>query len=272
MIRIGHNPNTNMLPMFYDLPKHHPLLEWVTAQPTGHNAMLDGGQIDTAPISAYSYGQHWRKYYILPDLSVSTKGRVGSILLFSKYPISDLTGKKIALTSHSATSVNLLKILLHRFYEVSPEYVTMDCGLEEMLNEADAGLLIADVAIRASVSQSGLRVYDLGEEWYQHTGCSMTYSVWAVPKRLVSEKPEEICATHDLLLSAKHHALEHMEKIVERCVEMLGISERYWFDYFAQFKYDLGPDLQEGLKRYFTLCFEEGLLPENPKLEFWPQK
>lgn len=256
--------------MFYDLPRQHPLLEWVTAQPTGHNAMLAEGRIDTAPISAYSYGQHWKEYYILPDLSVSTRGRVGSILFFSKYPIHELNGKKIALTSHSATSVNLLKILMHRFYDVSPEYVTMDCGLEEMLTEADAGLLIADAAIQAAANHPEFQIYDLGAEWYKNTGCSMTYSVWAYPKRLVFERPEEIRATHQLLLEAKQQALGHIEKLVEACVDMLGISEMFWLDYFSQFKYDLGLDLQEGLNRYFTLCFEEGLLPDKPELEFWP--
>ena len=271
MIRIGHNPNTNMLPMFFYLPRKHDLLDWITAEPTGHNAMLAEGRIDTAPISAYSYGQHWRDYYVLPDLSVSTKGRVGSILLFSKYRLHELNRKKIALTSHSATSVNLLKLLLHRFYEVSPEYVTMNAGLEEMLKEADAGLLIADGAIRAAAANPELHIIDLGQEWFNQTGCSMTYSVWAFPKLLVEEKGEELRDVHQLLLQSKQQALKDMEKVVETCVQMVGGTKEFWFDYFAQFKYELDADLQEGLNRYFSLCFEEGLLPEKPELEFWPE-
>jgi chorismate dehydratase len=270
LIRIGHNPNTNMLPMFYYLPRKHHLLDWVMAQPTGHNAMLAGGHIDTAPISAYSYGQHWREYFIYPDLSVSTKGRVGSILLFSKVPIQELNGKRIALTSQSATSVNLLKILLHRFYEVSPQYVTMNAGLEEMLAEADAGLLIGDNAIRAAAARPEINIFDLGQEWYNQTGCSMTFAVWAFPRRLILEKGEELREVHQLLLESKKKSLEDMGKVVESCVQMLGLTNEFWFDYFAQFKYELGPSLQEGLNRYFSLCFEEGLLPEKPELEFWP--
>jgi chorismate dehydratase len=271
LIRIGHNPNTNMLPMFYHLPRKHPLLEWVTAEPTGHNALLADGQIDTAPISAFSYGQHWREYFVLPRLSVSTKGRVGSILLFSKFTIEELKGKRIALTSQSATSVNLLKVLLHRYYEVFPQYVTMDTGLEEMLSESDAGLLIADKAIRAAAEHPELYIYDLGQEWFNHTGCSMTYSVWAFPKRLLLEKGDELREVHQLLLESKKQSLEDIENVVETCVHMLGLTKEFWFDYFAQFKYELGPGLQEGLNRYFSLCFEEGLLLEKPILEFWPE-
>jgi chorismate dehydratase len=271
LIRIGHNPNTNMLPMFFYLPHQHKLLEWVTSEPTGHNAMLAEKLIDTAPISAFSYGQHWREYYILPDLSVSTRGRVGSILLFSKYPLDQLDGKKIALTSQSATSVNLVKIILQRFYGVSPEYFTRDAGLEEMLQEADAGLLIADRAIKAAASQPDVHVFDLGQEWLKQTGCSMTYAVWAFPKVLVQEKGEELREVHSLLLDSKQKALRDIDKVVEACVKMLGGTQEFWQDYFAQFKYELGEDLQEGLNRYFALCYEEGLLPEKPELEFWPE-
>ena len=85
--------------------------------------------------------------------------------------------KKIALTSQSATSVNLLKILLQRFHDVSPHYFTMDAGLDEMLAVADAGLLIADRAIRAAAAHPKLHIFDLGQEWFSQTGCSMTYSV-----------------------------------------------------------------------------------------------
>lgn len=260
-----------MLPMFFYLPRQHALLDWVTAEPTGHNAMLADGRIDTAPISAFSYGQHWRDYFILPNLSVSTRGRVGSILLFSKYPLDELTGKKIALTSQSATSVNLLKILLHRFHDVSPQYITMDAGIGEMLKEADAGLLIADRAIRAAADCPDLHIFDLGQEWFNQTGCSMTYAVWAFPRHLIPEKAEELREVYLLLLKSKKQALKDMDKVVETCVAMLGGTKEFWFDYFAQFKYELGPDLQEGLNRYFSLCYEEGLLPEKPEPEFWPE-
>lgn len=270
MIRIGHNQNTNMLPMFYSLSRENPLLDWVIAQPTGHNKMLAEGKIDTAPISAFSFGEHWRDYAILPDLSVSTKGRVGSILLFSKYPLQQLDGRKVALTSHSATSVNLLKVLMKEFYHSTPEYVIMDAGLKEMLAEADAGLLIADQAIQAALDQPNVQIIDLGEEWYRQTGCSMTYSVWAYPKSLIQEKGEELRETHKLLIQARDHALTHMDEIVHTCVEMLGATSDFWFDYFRQFRYTFNSELQQGLSRYFEYCVKYGQLSEQPEFMIWP--
>ena len=270
MIRIGHNPNTNMLPMFQFLSREHSLLDSITAEPAGHNAMLADGRIDMAPISAFSYGEHWRDYAILPNLSVSTKGRVGSILLFSKVPLKDLDGLTVALTDTSATSVNLTKILLHHYYGVSPRYLTMPSDLQGMFVKADAGLLIGDAAIKAALLHPDCYVYDLGEEWLKHTGCSMTYAVWAFPKRLVSERGGEVLTVYRLLLEAKTKALSNMEDIVNTCQMMLGGSLDFWRDYFAQFNYGLDHTLVSGLNTYLNLCFEQKLLPSRPILEVWP--
>ena len=272
MIRIGHNPNTNMLPMFHFLPKEHPLLESITAEPTGHNAMLSDGRIDMAPISAFSYGEHWKDYAILPNLSVSTKGRVGSILLFSKVPLKDLDGLNVALTDTSATSVNLTKILLHHYYGVTPRYLTMRSNLQGMFAKADAALLIADAAIQAALENPDCFVYDLGEEWFQHTGSSMTYAVWAFPKRLISERKEELKIVYRLLLDAKAKALCNMEDIVKTCQTMLGGALPFWEDYFTQFNYGLDQTLISGLQKYLDLCFEQNLLSSRPVLEFWPEE
>ncbi|WP_407308646.1 menaquinone biosynthetic enzyme MqnA/MqnD family protein [Desulfosporosinus sp. SB140] len=272
MIRIGHNPNTNMLPMFYFLPKEHPLLESITAEPTGHNAMLADGRIDMAPISAFSYGEHWQDYVILPNLSVSTKGRVGSILLFSKVPLENLDGLTVALTDMSATSVNLTKILLHQFYGVVPKYVTMTSNLQAMFAKADAALLIADSAIQAAQKHPDCFIYDLGAEWLKQTGHSMTYAVWAFPKKLLTRQSEELKVVYHLLLEAKSKALDNMEDIVNTCQIMLGSSLEFWKDYFAQFHYDLDATLMSGLQKYLDLCYEQNLLPSRPVIGFWPKE
>lgn len=270
MIRIGHNPNTNMLPMFHFLPQNNTFLERVTAEPTGHNAMLADGRIDMAPISAFSYGEHWQDYFVLPDLSVSVKGRVGSILLFSKVPLDNLQDKVVALTELSATSVNLTKILLHRYYQVFPKYLTTTSDLSEMFMKADAALLIGDLAIRAAAEQPDCLIYDLGEEWFKCTGCTMTYAVWAFPKRLSLERPHEVKTVYNLLIEAKEHALNHIEEIVRTCVGMLGGSVTYWQEYFGHFYYGINQEYIHGLQTYFDLCCEQGFLSSNPRISFWP--
>ena len=271
MIRIGHNPNTNMLPMFHFLSREDPLLESITAEPTGHNAMLAEGRIDMAPISAFSYGEHWQDYVILPNLSVSTKGRVGSILLFSKVELKALDGLTVALTDTSATSVNLTKILLHHYYGVSPRYVTVHSDLQGMFDMADAALLIGDAAIQEALKNPACYVYDLGEEWFNHTGYSMTYAVWAFPRKLIAEQGEEVRYVYHMLLEAKERALGNMNDIVKTCQSMLGGTLDFWNNYFSQFNYGLDPSYVLGLKKYLDSCFEQQLLLSRPVLEFWPE-
>ena len=270
MIRIGHNPNTNMLPMFYYLPRKHPLLHWVTAEPTGHNAMLADGRIDLAPISSFAYAQHADAYAVLPGLSVSTKGTVGSILLFSKVELSELGGKTVALTSNSATSVHLTKIILERFYGVKPRYVTMHGGLAEMFAVADAALLIADMAIQGAMAEPDCLIIDLGEEWLKQTGFSMTYSVWAYPKDLILKIPEEVLQVHNLLIDAKERALKNLEPLAQACSQMVGGQVDFWRRYFAQFHYNLDEELVAGLEYYYALCYEQGFLVKRPRLNIWP--
>lgn len=272
MIRIGHNPNTNMLPMFHFLPKEHPLLECITAEPTGHNAMLSDGRIDMAPISAFSYGEHWQEYLILPNLSVSTQGRVGSILLFSKVPLQNLDGLTVALTDTSATSVNLTKILLHHYYAVDPHYLTMRSNLQGMFARADAALLIADAAIQAALLQPECYIYDLGEEWFNLTGFSMTYAVWAFSKRLLFQREEEVFTVYQMLIDAKAKASSNMEDIFKTCQTMLGGTLQFWQDYFSRFNYGLDQTTVTGLKKYLDLCFEQNLLASRPLLKFWPEE
>ena len=270
MIRIGHNPNTNMLPMFFHLPHQHPLFNWVTAEPTGHNALLAEGRIDMAPISSYAYGCHSDEYALLPGLSVSTRGKVGSILLFSKLPLAELGGRKVALTSNSATSVHLTKIILERFYDVKPVYETMSGDLAAMFAVADAALLIADMAIEAAMAQPDCLVYDLGEEWLKQTGFSMTYSVWAYPKDLILKRPAEVIQMQALLMAAKEKALQDIEVIVAACTQMLGGGTDFWRDYFSRFRYDLDHELLTGLEHYYALCYEQGFLLKRPRLNIWP--
>ncbi len=268
--KIGHNPSANMLPMFYYLDNTNPLFELVTEVPTGHNRLLAAGKIDMAPISTFSFGEHWDKYSILSGLSVSAKAKIDSILLYSKFELKDLDGRVIALTDTSATSVNLLKIILERFYQVKPAYVTMAPDLDSMLEKFDAALLIADEALAGLSRNTGCIIYDLSQEWYKHTGLPMVFAVWAVSNRVLAESPEEVGHVHSMLVKSKEMGLQNIDKIIDRCITSMGNDYKFWSAYFSQLRYGLEPELLEGLETYFGYCTELGLLPSRPFIKLWP--
>lgn len=111
---IGEISYTNILPMFYYLNREELVrkgCEFVPRVPAKLNEGMADGTVHVGGISSFSYGEHADDYVIFPNLSVSSYKEVGSIFLFSKIPITQLNGKSVALTSSSASSVNLLKIL-----------------------------------------------------------------------------------------------------------------------------------------------------------------
>lgn len=270
-IVVGYNPAANMLPMFYFLDRSNPELEFVSGVPAEHNRLMAEGKLDMAPISAFSFGQHWDKYTLLADLSVSAKGPFGSLLLFSKFELPELDGRTVALTNTSASTVNMLKIILECFYHIRPVFKTMPPALDTMLANADAALLIADEALAGLArNNNNLLVYDISQEWEKHTGLSMTFAVWAVSNSTLEMLPDAVEYIHNLLLESKQKGLCHVDKVIDHCITNLGHDAKFWSVYFSQLRYGLEPELLQGLDTYFRYCVDLGLLPVQPRLTIWP--
>jgi chorismate dehydratase len=137
--RLGIVSYTNVAPLHWQLmPWEH--AEFVRGVPTELNQMLLEGFIDLTLISSIEFIRHRDKLKALPDFSIATLGPVQSVMLFHWEPWEKLNGKKIAVTTDSATSVELLKILL-RETNISANFVPMKPDLDEMLESCDAALL-----------------------------------------------------------------------------------------------------------------------------------
>lgn len=106
------------------------------------------GGADVAIIPAIEY-QRIPGLVILPDLAIASKKMVRSLLLISKSPITD--GMRIALDSSSRSTQALTKILCKKHWREEPEFVEMAPNLPEMLEKADAALLIGDPALAVSL-------------------------------------------------------------------------------------------------------------------------
>jgi chorismate dehydratase len=81
---------------------------------------------------------------IVPDVSISAKGPVRSILLVSKVPIESV--RTVAVDTSSRTSVALTQVLFTKFYGGERDLKPMDPDLGPMLAACDAALLIGDAA------------------------------------------------------------------------------------------------------------------------------
>jgi chorismate dehydratase len=132
-LKIGRIPYANLFPIYYTLEREFDCsaYEFVEGAPSKLNKMLREGQIDVCPSSSVEYLRNPDLYNIIDDISVSSKGKVGSVILFTRRPIETISGKKIMITDQSDTSVALLDIILKRFYEYDYESELSDAPHRE---------------------------------------------------------------------------------------------------------------------------------------------
>ncbi len=267
-IRIGEISYSNVWPVSYFFDPTGLNVELIPQVPSLLNRGMKKGEIDLGPISSFAYGEAYPNYLLLPHLSVSATGAVGSIFLFTKgKSLSELDGAKIALTNTSATSVHLLRILLERFERVRPLYITMAPDLKQMLRRADAAMVIGDDAIRASWSDQGYRAFDLGEEWYLRTGLSMTFAVWAIRKEIVEYRWSEIEKIYDRFIESKEKSRQNLLPVIQHAMNKLGGTEAFWQKYFWGLSHDLGEKEIAGLQTYYRYAAELGFLKEGIKVD-----
>lgn len=269
---IGKISYTNAWPLFYyvDPESLRTPATMVVEVPSVLNEGMKKGDIHIGALSSFAYAEAADKLQLLPDLSVSSDGAVKSIFLFSRGPVETLKNGTIALTNTSATSVNLLKILMQKSLGGAPEYITMEPDLEVMMENADAALLIGDNAIRASWYNRGeYHVTDLGAWWKEWTGCSMTFAVWAVNRNAASNNPEAMAEIARMFRDSKRRSLNDLSPIVSEAISRIGGTESYWQGYFSNLCYDFDELQQKGLRLYFKYAYELGLLKHDVIPELW---
>ncbi len=190
--QVGHIQFLNCLPLYHMLVKNGAVLEMDLFKdtPVELSRKIIAGRLDISPIPAIEYARHADSLMLLPDLTVSSSGRVMSITVVSKVPIQELDGQTVALTNTSATSQVMAKIIFREKYNISPVYFESPPDLPEMFREAEAALLIGDDALRLFPNKGGYYLYDLGELWQELTGEKMVYAVWAVRREYVRKHPE----------------------------------------------------------------------------------
>jgi chorismate dehydratase len=219
------------------------------------------GEIDMGPISSFAYADQYPHFVIMPDLSISAMGPVGSIFLFTRdQSLSEISNSRIALTSTSASSVALLRILLEKFEGGKPEYVTLDPDLKEMMSVADATLLIGDDALKALWNNPGYRVLDLGQEWFNYTGLSMTFAVWAVRREIADTRTKELEEIYVRFMEAKEKGLLDIRPVIQEAIKQLGGDVEFWTKYYNGLCYDLRDKEIEGLKAYYQYAAELGMI------------
>ena len=269
-LTVGHITYANCAPFFHYLTAAGFQGHIVPGVPAELNLRLAAGEIDLSPSSSFEYARNWRDYLLLPGFSISSRGPVQSVLLFTPGPLEDLACD-IALTGESATSVNLLHVLLREYLRLPHlRCLSAERPVEEVIASGGAALLIGDRALKASRSAPpGVRIYDLGELWLSHTGLPFVFALWIVRRAAAQQKHEEIARLLYQLKESRRLALSDLPGLAAEAAERAWMAEADLLAYWQAMEYGLDADHQQGLRLFFELCVKHGLLGEMPELRFF---
>ena len=218
--------------------------------PSNLNKLLFEGKIDVGIISAAEYLEHYYKYFILPDLSISSCKDVKSVILASHIPLEDI--EKNYITKESKTSVNLLRVIFEIFLNKKPEYKPF-----ESLKNKPSVLLIGDKALKHKSDYP--YVYDLSKIWFDYTNLPFTFALWCVNKDYFLNNREKV---YNFQRKLKENVKEFFEKIDNHPLE----TEKK--EYLKNLSYDLTDKYIQSLRLFSQYLKQLNLIKKIPDFRF----
>jgi len=267
---VGRISYLNAIPFFHHLRQTGFTGRVVDGVPAELNARLAAGELDLSPSSSFEYALHWHDYLLLPGFSISSFGPVHSVLLFSRLPLTEVGQGDIVLTGESATSVNLLKVLLQEFCGANRVVCRVADGpVEAVIAAGGSALLIGDRALRTARNlPEGMRAYDLGELWQRYTGLPFVFALWIVRRAAYAARQGEIQTFCRQLGQSLELAFADLRGMAAAVTPGGPLTAEELVSYWQTVSYQLPPTHHAGLRRFFALCAKHGLLAEEPELRF----
>lgn len=259
MARIGMVNYINTAPIYEPWKRRGIDFGWQVeeAPPATLNKKLAAGELDLGFVSCIEYGLHPWLYRILPDLSISANGPVGSVFLFSKIPIKELDGQLVLLSSQSDTSVLLTKVVLEEFFGVKPRYVKGEVAGEYRV-ECAALLAIGDDALRLVEEGAFDYQLDLGETWKEHTGLPFVFAVCAVREDFCAAQPEMLGSIHRRFIECREEGRSRLKDICMIAAPRIPMEVADCFAYLKGIEYDLADEKRVALERFFGYLIQRG--------------
>jgi chorismate dehydratase len=270
-VKLGRISYVNVAPVYY-LLNGTLKPEWceiVSSPPSVLNSLLAKGEIDISPVSSAAYALHQDDWLLLPDLSISCLGKVMSVMLVSKLEFEKLDNRKVILTDDSASAAKLIKLLFLK-NDIHPVFKNVTIhNPDDIVQDADAALVIGDTALNWEWRTLYANVIDLGEMWQTLTGLPFVFSVWAVSKAFAEKRPDAVSAVLSLLLRSKEEGLKNMDKIIIDTSNKLGLQMDICKKYFNGLFYSLDSSQLKGLNTFFDYLRMEKIISDRVKLSFF---
>ncbi len=256
MLKVGKIEYLNTIPVYYGFITgkiEAKNIEFVEDVPSELNRLLREGFLDISVISSYEFLKNSDKYLLLPNLSISARKKVISVLFLSSVPIHQLHRKDVWLTRSSMTSKELLKFLLKNIYGVEPNYHYYSLKENDLPINPTSILTIGDEALKLLHNKKFKFKYDLAEEWFNIYNLPFVFAVWAVRRDSFKEKPEEVKQFYKKLIQSKNTGIKAYSEICKKFSSTVGISEKTCKEYLENLIFDLDTDEAKSLELFASI-------------------
>jgi len=270
-LRIAAIDFLNPAPLMWDF-EHPPLnatraeryrIDRMTPSECARRLAEGAADIGLIPIAALATTPGLR---ILPGCTIASKDRVRSLLLVRRahQPLAAL--RSVAADTASRTTVTYARLLFQKWGNAAVEFLPMAANLDAMLTRADAAIVIGDPALLALEERENrfertseeLVYHDLAHEWRSLTGLPFVSAVWG----LAHGSPLDESVVQDFILS-RDHGLANREALVAEWSHRLPIPESTLRAYLTtNIHYVLDEECVEGMRGFFRISAEAGILPE----------
>jgi chorismate dehydratase len=211
--------------------------------------------IGIIPVIEYHRIDHLQ---IISGISIASKSRVRSVLLLTKVPIEKI--QSVAVDASSRTSVAFLRILLGKYYSRTVNLIPSAPRPDEMLQRADSALVIGDPALTYCGSAEA---YDLAAEWKKFTGLPFVFAFWAGHR----DKNLSLCRKD--FEESREFGLAHVDDIAAEYAPKLDLPPVEVKVYLTEnINYSLDEENLRGLRLFFKLARETGIIPVEKELHF----
>jgi chorismate dehydratase len=254
-----HPPRAAELSTRYDV--HFTLPNHCAAELASRSA-----DIGLVPVAAYATDPN---LIVIPDIAIASLNRVRSIILVTQDNRDLEDVNTVALDSTSRTSAALTRVLFYKFIGTAPRYIEKPPQLDEMLNQADAALLIGDPALlgREEAAERGWRCHDLAEIWRTHTGLPFVFAFWAMHSDVVAAGARDPAVIASDFQRSRDAGLDHLGPLLEEWTPRIPIPPEVIREYWtSNIHYSLDRECLEGLQLFFHYAAECDALPPAPPL------
>lgn len=224
---------------------------------------LDSGDLDVALIpSIEAAGQ---LYSIISDACIGCRGEVWSVKLMCRTPQMQI--ETLALDEGSRTSSVLAQIILAQKFDVHPQLQPLKIDEDWRTCDADAVLIIGDRAMKAADERFPIE-HDLGQLWYDWTGLSFVFAVWAA-------RQSERCSAADLnrisriLSTARDRGVANIASIAREQAGQYDLTVDECQTYLDKhLHFTLGEREKMGLEMYYRYATRMMLIKNPRQLNF----